>query len=138
MQRQGTKFTLSILGNHQIAGLANFESPETAGAFAAEVAQTVEKYGPDGVELDDEHSDYDGPGAPPINPDSAGWLISALRAHLPDKIISFYDIGPATEGLSQATSQSARSWTTPGTSTTGRTRRRPSPGSPGNSSPRRP
>lgn len=99
LQAKGIDVSLSILGNHQGAGIANFTSPEEAAAFAAQVADVVERYGLDGVDLDDEYSEYGVGGTPQPNAESAGWLITALRAELPDAVLSFYDIGPASDSL---------------------------------------
>ncbi|WP_412872806.1 endo-beta-N-acetylglucosaminidase H [Curtobacterium flaccumfaciens] len=102
LQAKGIKVTLSVLGNHQGTGLANFTSKAAARDFAAQVSATVEKYGLDGVDLDDEYSDYGVDGTPQPNQQSIGWLISALRADMPGKIISFYDIGPSSDALKTA------------------------------------
>lgn len=102
LQAKGIKVTLSVLGNHQGAGLANFPTKAAARDFAAQVSATVRKYGLDGVDLDDEYSDYGVNGTPQPNQQSIGWLISALRADMPGKIISFYDIGPSSDALKTA------------------------------------
>ncbi|WP_284756629.1 endo-beta-N-acetylglucosaminidase H [Curtobacterium sp. ME-Dv--P-122a] len=102
LQAKGIKVTLSVLGNHQGAGLANFPTRAAARDFAAQVSATVRKYGLDGVDLDDEYSDYGVNGTPQPNQQSIGWLISALRADMPGKIISFYDIGPSSDALKTA------------------------------------
>ena len=102
LQAKGIKVTLSVLGNHQGAGLANFPTKAAARDFAAQVSATVKKYGLDGVDLDDEYSDYGVNGTPQPNQQSIGWLISALRADMPGKIISFYDIGPSSDALKTA------------------------------------
>lgn len=102
LQRKGIKVSLSILGNHQGAGIANFTSPAAARDFAKQVAATVGKYQLDGVDLDDEYSDYGVNGTAQPNQQSIGWLISALRAEMPKKTISFYDIGPASDALKTA------------------------------------
>jgi hypothetical protein len=102
LQAKGIKVTLSVLGNHQGTGLANFTSKAAARDFAAQVSATVKKYGLDGVDLDDEYSDYGVDGTPQPNQQSIGWLISALRADMPGKIISFYDIGPSSDALKTA------------------------------------
>lgn len=104
LQAKGIKVSLSILGNHQGAGIANFPSQAAAQDFASQVAATVTKYGLDGVDLDDEYSDYGTNGTPQPNDQSIGWLITALRADMPGKLISFYDIGPASSSLSKASS----------------------------------
>ncbi|PZF33714.1 endo-beta-N-acetylglucosaminidase H [Curtobacterium sp. MCPF17_051] len=102
LQAKGIKVTLSVLGNHQGAGLANFPTKAAARDFAAQVSATVKQYGLDGVDLDDEYSDYGVNGTPQPNQQSIGWLISALRADMPGKIISFYDIGPSSDALKTA------------------------------------
>ncbi|WIB78558.1 endo-beta-N-acetylglucosaminidase family protein [Curtobacterium sp. MCPF17_002] len=104
LQAKGIKVSLSILGNHQGAGIANFPTQAAAEDFASQVSATVTKYGLDGVDLDDEYSDYGTNGTPQPNQQSIGWLISALRADMPGKLISFYDIGPASSALSTSSS----------------------------------
>ena len=49
----------------------------------------------DGVDLDDEYADYTS-----TNSKSIGWLITALRKDLPNKLITFYNYGPASTTLS--------------------------------------
>ena len=96
VQARGTKVLLSILGNHQGAGFANFTSYEAADAFAAQVQAAVQKYGLDGVDLDDEWSEYGVNGTPQPNASSFIYLLQALRARLgSDKLITFYNIGPS-------------------------------------------
>jgi hypothetical protein len=102
LQAKGIKVSLSVLGNHQGAGLANFTSKAAARDFAAQVSATVKQYGLDGVDLDDEYSDYGVNGTPQPNQRSIGWLVSALRADMPGKLISFYDIGPSSDALKTA------------------------------------
>ncbi|WFR68507.1 glycosyl hydrolase family 18 protein [Curtobacterium flaccumfaciens] len=58
LQAKGIKVSLSILGNHQGAGIANFPTQAAAQDFASQVTATVTKYGLDGVDLDDEYADY--------------------------------------------------------------------------------
>ena len=104
LQAKGIKVSLSILGNHQGAGIANFPTQAAAQDFASQVTATVTKYGLDGVDLDDEYADYGTNGTPQPNQQSIGWLITALRAQMPGKLISFYDIGPASSSLSSSSS----------------------------------
>jgi len=103
LQKKGIKVTLSILGNHQGAGIANFPSAQAAAGFAAQAAAAVHKYHLDGIDLDDEYADYGTNGTAQPNDQSAGWLISALRDDMPNKIVSLYDIGPAGDSLAAAT-----------------------------------
>ena len=96
VQENGTKVLLSVLGNHQGAGFANFTSYTQADAFAAQLADAVTTYGLDGIDFDDEWTEYGANGTPQPNPQSFGWLATALRDRLgPDKIISLYAIGPS-------------------------------------------
>lgn len=103
LQDKGIKVTLSLLGNHQAAGFANFPSQPAAAVFADQVAAVVEQYGLDGVDIDDEWVSYGSNGVPAANADSARWLVDALDAKLPaGSIISLYDIGEAAASLKSA------------------------------------
>lgn len=102
MQKRGTKVTLSVLGNHSGLGIANFQSRADAAAFASQISRAVAKYRLDGVDLDDEWAEYGKNGTPQANDRSIGWLIDALHAQMPGKIVSFYNIGPASDSLAKA------------------------------------
>jgi len=103
LQEKGIKVTLSLLGNHQAAGFANFPSQAAAEAFADQVADVVETYALDGVDIDDEWVAYGTGSTPPANPDSAVWFVNALGEKLPaDSLITLYDIGETAETLQQA------------------------------------
>jgi hypothetical protein len=100
LQAKGIKVLLSVLGNHQGAGFANFPDQQSATEFARQLAQAATTYGLDGIDFDDEYAEYgkDGTGQP--NASSFPYLIRALRDRLPTKIISMYCIGPSSETLS--------------------------------------
>ncbi|WP_030655795.1 endo-beta-N-acetylglucosaminidase H, partial [Streptomyces rimosus] len=100
LQRKGIKVTLSVLGNHQGAGFANFPSQQAASAFAKQLSDTVTKYGLDGIDFDDEYAKYGTNGTGQPNSSSFVHLVTALRANMPDKIISLYNIGPSASRLS--------------------------------------
>jgi hypothetical protein len=100
LQRKGIKVLLSILGNHQGAGFANFPSQAAASAFAQELADAVNRYGLDGIDFDDEYAEYGVNGTGQPNASSFVYLVSALRQKLPTKLITLYDIGPSAERLS--------------------------------------
>ncbi|SFN26701.1 Glycosyl hydrolases family 18 [Chryseobacterium oleae] len=100
LQDKGIKVMLSILGNHQGAGFANFPNQAAAKAFAQELADAVNTYGLDGIDFDDEYANYGANGTPQPNQSSFVYLVTALRELLPDKIISFYNIGPSADNLS--------------------------------------
>jgi len=99
LQQKGIKVLLSILGNHQGAGFANFPTKAAAEAFAQELADAVTRYGLDGIDFDDEYVEYGNNGTGQPNADSFVWLVQALRAKLPNKLITLYDIGPAADRL---------------------------------------
>jgi len=100
VQARGIKVLLSILGNHQGAGVCNFPSQAAAREFAQQLANAVNTYGLDGIDFDDEYADYGTNGTGQPNSSSFVYLVSALRELLPNKIISFYYYGPATSRLS--------------------------------------
>lgn len=96
VQARGTKVLLSILGNHQGAGFANFPSFAAADAFAKQLADAVTEYRLDGIDLDDEWAEYGNNGTPQPNDSSFIYLLTALRDRLgPNKLITFYNIGPS-------------------------------------------
>jgi glycosyl hydrolase family 18 (putative chitinase) len=99
LQQKGIKVLLSILGNHQGAGFANFPTKAAAEAFAQELADAVNRYGLDGIDFDDEYVEYGNNGTGQPNADSFIWLVQALRAKLPNKLITLYDIGPSSDRL---------------------------------------
>src|SRR4051794_1068022 len=100
LQAKGIKVMLSILGNHQGAGFANFPSRQAAAAFAKQLSDTVTKYGLDGIDFDDEYSEYGNNGTGQPNAGSFVYLVTALRAAMPAKLISLYNIGPSASRLS--------------------------------------
>ncbi|WP_158797214.1 endo-beta-N-acetylglucosaminidase H [Pedobacter sp. L105] len=100
VQAKGIKVLLSILGNHQGAGIANFTSKADATAYAQLLSNAVTTYGLDGIDFDDEYADYGTNSTPQPNDSSFVYLVTALRQLMPTKIISFYYIGPASTKLS--------------------------------------
>ncbi|MGV9505418.1 endo-beta-N-acetylglucosaminidase H [Streptomyces tendae] len=100
LQQKGIKVLLSVLGNHQGAGFANFPSQQAASAFAQQLSDTVAEYGLDGVDFDDEYAEYGNNGTAQPNDSSFVHLVTALRANMPDKVISLYNIGPSATRLS--------------------------------------
>ncbi|KUF13270.1 MULTISPECIES: endo-beta-N-acetylglucosaminidase H [Streptomyces] len=100
LQQKGIKVVLSVLGNHQGAGFANFPNQQAASAFAKQLSDTVTKYGLDGIDFDDEYAEYGNNGTGQPNASSFVHLVTALRANMPNKIISLYNIGPAASRLS--------------------------------------
>lgn len=100
LQAKGIKVLLSILGNHQGAGICNFPTQAAATAFAQLLSNAVTTYGLDGIDFDDEYADYGTNGTGQPNSSSFVYLVTALRSLMPTKIISFYDYGPAASRLS--------------------------------------
>jgi hypothetical protein len=100
LQAKGIKVLLSVLGNHQGAGFANFPDQQSAAAFATQLSSAVSTYGLDGIDFDDEYADYGTNGTAQPNAWSFPYLVQALRNDLPSKIISMYFIGPSSTTLS--------------------------------------
>ncbi|HET9170001.1 MAG TPA: endo-beta-N-acetylglucosaminidase H [Actinospica sp.] len=100
LQAKGIKVLLSILGNHEGAGFANFPDQASAAAFASQLSNAVSTYGLDGIDFDDEYADYGTNGTGQPNAWSFPYLVQALRDDMPGKIISLYFIGPASTTLS--------------------------------------
>ncbi|MBP2479200.1 hypothetical protein JOF53_008072 [Crossiella equi] len=100
LQAKGIKVVLSILGNHQGAGFANFPDQPSAAAFARQLSDAVARYGLDGIDFDDEYAKYGENGTGQPNASSFVHLVTALRNNMPNKIISLYNIGPAAARLS--------------------------------------
>lgn len=99
-QAKGIKILLSVLGNHQGAGFANFPDRAAAEAFADQLAAVVTRYGLDGIDFDDEWSNYGANGTGQPNDFSFVYLLEALRSRIPDKLITLYFIGPSASRLS--------------------------------------
>ncbi|WP_298733283.1 endo-beta-N-acetylglucosaminidase H [uncultured Chitinophaga sp.] len=95
LQDKGIKVLLSVLGNHQGAGFANFTSRAAANAFAQQLSDAVTAYELDGIDFDDEYAEYGKNGLPQPNDSSFILLLDELRKLMPGKIISLYNIGPA-------------------------------------------
>lgn len=100
LQAKGIKVMLSILGNHQGAGISNFPSQAAAQDFAQLLSNAVTTYGLDGIDFDDEYADYGNNGTGQPNSSSFVYLVTALRQLMPTKLISFYFYGPASSRLS--------------------------------------
>ena len=96
LQDKGIAVLLSVLGNHQGAGFANFPDSTSAQAFALQLSNAVTTYGLDGSDLDDEYAEYGNNGTGNPNSSSFIYLVTALRKLMPTKIISFYNIGPSS------------------------------------------
>lgn len=101
VQDAGIEVLLTVLGNHEGAGFANFANYGAADRFAAQLADAVSTYDLDGIDFDDEFADYGDNGTSDPNESSFVYLLEALRKRLgSDKLITFYNIGPSAEHLS--------------------------------------
>lgn len=95
LQDKGMKVCLSILGDHDGSGVANL-SDEDARYFAAELKAIVDAYSLDGVDFDDEWSEYDKyplPGFPKRGPYPYARLCYETKRAMPDKLCTVYYIG---------------------------------------------
>ncbi len=99
LQAKGIKVLMTILGNHQGTGISNFTSRAAAHDFAQQLADTVNTYGLDGIDFDDEFSDYGNNGTTQPNDSSFVLLLSECRKLMPKKYLTFYYFGPASQHL---------------------------------------
>ena len=93
LQAKGIKVTVSVLGNHQTAGITSLTASGVQ-SFVKQLTAAVSKYGLDGLDFDDEYST----GTP--NASSFVGILSGVRAALPEAILTMYCIGPAMQYLS--------------------------------------
>lgn len=97
LQDKGMKVILSILGNHDCAGLGNL-SDNTAREFAQELKELCDTYNLDGVMFDDEYSYYyeadlsSGIFVRQSNRAAARLCYEVKRA-MPDKLVTIYVYG---------------------------------------------
>lgn len=95
LRRRGVKVLLGLLGNHDITGLAQL-SDQGAKDFAREVAQYCKAYNLDGVNYDDEYSNYPDLSNPALtypNPKAAARLCYETKLAMPDKLVTVFVYG---------------------------------------------
>lgn len=93
LQELGIKVHLTVIGHWGHIGLANMNSVQTT-QFAEILAYVVEKYGLDGIGLNDEYADYPTSGYGGVNNTSFSEIIIKLHNLLPaGKMITVYDWG---------------------------------------------
>ena len=93
LQAKGIKVNLSILGNHDESGMGSL-SAEAAADFAKELKAYMDIYGLDGVDFDDEYSNYSddpNPGFVTRSRENYCRLIYECRKAMPDKLIGVYE-----------------------------------------------
>lgn len=107
LQDAGMRVSLTILGNGDGSGVANL-SDAAAHQFAQELKSIVETYGLDGVDFDDEYSQYEAhlsqlwPGCVVYGPDPYARLLYEVKMAMPDKLVQLYQIGQANYGFKSA------------------------------------
>jgi GH18 family chitinase len=82
LQNLGIKVLLTVLGNHQNAGWSCFTQQPIAQDFARQLADCVNHFGLDGIDIDDEYSTC------PTNDTSLIMVTSEMQQAMPGKIIS--------------------------------------------------
>lgn len=93
LQAKGIKVNLSILGNHDEAGMGNL-SQAAAADFAKELKAYMDIYGLDGVDFDDEYTNYSdnpSPGFEKRSRENYCRLIYECRKVMPDKLLGIYE-----------------------------------------------
>lgn len=101
IQERGVKVTIELTGAGSGLGFCNLDDAQRA-ALVAEIARVVGKYGIDGVNLNDEYTNYGANGLPGIDPASYAKFIRDLRTALPDKTITLTDLGEPSATLYEA------------------------------------
>lgn len=95
LRKRGIKVLLGLLGNHDMAGLAQL-SDNAAKDFAREIAQYCYAYNLDGVNYDDEYSsmpDLDNPSFVFPSTKAAARLCYETKKAMPDKWVTVFDYG---------------------------------------------
>lgn len=102
LQDKGMKVCLTVLPDHDGVGFANLPDEDIA-RFATEIKAVVEAYGLDGVDFDDEYAEYTSHDIPgfvyPASSVPFGKLMYEVKRIMPDKLLTLYFIGSATEGF---------------------------------------
>lgn len=84
LKAKGIKVTMTLLNNHDGSGWSQFKTQAEADYFAKSVKATVDKYGLDGIQIDDEYAGATG------NDKSIPMAVSAIRKLMPNLIIGYY------------------------------------------------
>ena len=82
LQKQGVKVLMSVLNDHRDAGWACFRNYEDAEEFALELKAAVNKYGLDGIEIDDEYDKCE-----QKFQNSLAMVTTAIKRAMPDKLL---------------------------------------------------
>ncbi len=95
LRKRGVKVLLGLLGNHDMAGLAQL-SEQGAKDFAREVAQYCKAYNLDGINYDDEYSTYpdlNNPAFESPGTSAAARLCYETKLAMPDKLVTVFAYG---------------------------------------------
>jgi len=93
LQAKGIKVNMTILGNHDEAGVSNL-SQAAAADFAKELKAYADIYGLDGFDFDDEYTDYPSNPSPGFEKRSAEnycRLMYECRKVMPEKLLGVYE-----------------------------------------------
>lgn len=111
LRKRGVKVLLGLLGNHDMAGLAQL-SEQGAKDFAREVAQYCNAYNLDGVNYDDEYSkdpDLNNPAFTRPSREAAARLCYETKQAMPDKLVTVFAFG-AMYGVASVDGVDADEW----------------------------
>lgn len=96
LQAKGIKVAMTILGNHDEAGMGNL-SEAAAKDFAKELKAYLDIYGLDGIDFDDEYTNYNnsnpGPGFETRSRANFARLVYECRQVFGNKLIGVYEYG---------------------------------------------
>ncbi len=111
LRKRGIKVLLGLLGNHDMAGLAQL-SDAGAKDFAAEIAYYCEAYNLDGVNYDDEYSkspDLNNPYFTNYGSKAGARLCYETKLAMPDKLVTVFSYG-AMYGVDEVDGVDANEW----------------------------
>lgn len=111
LRKRGVKVLLGLLGNHDMAGLAQL-SEQGAKDFAREVAQYCKAYNLDGINYDDEYStrpDLNNPAFTSTSSQAAARLCFETKKAMPDKLVTVFAYG-SMYGVSSVDGVDADEW----------------------------
>ena len=111
LRKRGIKVLLGLLGNHDMAGLAQL-SDQGAKDFAREIAQYCYAFNLDGVNYDDEYSnapDLSNPSFTNHSTQAAARLCYETKKAMPDKLVTVFDYG-SMYGVSSVDGVDADEW----------------------------
>ncbi len=90
LQEKGTRVVLDFLPHHQGWGYKNMYG-DNLEYFLDRIAEVFDKYGIDGLDIDDEYAEYWKRPSVPTKPDAPSLFVKRFRERFPKKILSVFN-----------------------------------------------